>query len=262
MTYVFKRSRIAAAIVLLVTGAIIVMIWVRGQGRELYIPIVGSILMGGIGYLASRLAANILSTMENTRYLGYLHMELDPKKFISHYEGVPERVRGNRVTAYSYLADGYWADGQFAKAIETLRKDHPEDISLMGLQSSKLAAYYLAAGDKAGAKHQLERLQTVVDKTRTSNKALSDNMQESLSIYRQYLTVLNAQAANREWLHQAFTKAQYNIRRLEISQILAMDALRSHDKAEAEKELLYLCEHGGKTFFTAWAKEQQARLSE
>ncbi|MBQ1367435.1 MAG: hypothetical protein IIY45_05015 [Firmicutes bacterium] len=262
MTYVFKRSCIAAAIVLLLTGAIIVLIWYRGQGRELYIPIIGSVLMAGIGYLASRLAANILSTMENTRYLGYLHMELDPKKFLSHYEGIPEKAKGSRITARSYLADGYWADGQFAKAIETLEKDRPDDVSLMGLQSSKLSAYYLAAGDKAGARHQLERLSAVVDKTRTSNKALSNNMQDSLLLYRQYLTVLNQQAANRDYLRQAFSKAQYNIRRLEISQILAMDALRSHDTAEAGKDLQYLTEHGGKTFFTAWAKARLEDFSE
>ena len=56
-----------------------------------------------IGVLAARLLGNVLASMENTRYLGYLHMELDPKKFLEHYREVPGRMKresANRMDAF------------------------------------------------------------------------------------------------------------------------------------------------------------------
>lgn len=258
MTFAFTKSKVAAGIVLALTAVIIVMVWIRGQGGPVYIPIVGSLLMAGIGYFAARLAANVLSSMENTRYLGYLHMELDPEKFIKAYASVPEKIKGDRTAALSYLADGYWAAGRFDEAIATMKKAQPGDVSLLGLHASRLACYALARGDKAEAKHQLARLEAVVDKTRTSNPSLSSNLSETLELYREHLAALNLQSVNSALLKSAFTKAQYNIRRLEIAQVQAMDALRRHDSAEAEERLRYLSEHGGKTFFTKWARRRMA----
>ena len=50
MTYAFTRSKIAAGLVLALTAVIIVLVWIRGASGPVYIPIVASILMGGIGY--------------------------------------------------------------------------------------------------------------------------------------------------------------------------------------------------------------------
>ncbi|MBO6158442.1 MAG: hypothetical protein J6P72_04155 [Firmicutes bacterium] len=257
MTFLFKSSRIAAGIILALTGVIIGMIWLRSGGKALYIPIVGTILMAGIGYFAARLFANIVSSTENTRRLGYLHIDLDPKKFIASYEKIPEKVHGSdQLTLYSYLADGYWADGQFKKAIETLEKTKPDTPALLGLQASKLAPCYLALGDKAAASHQLDRLSAVIEKTKTSNPPLSKNFLESYTIYRQYLAALNAQEVSVDYLKSAFTKAEYTLRRLEIAQILVMDGLRHHNESETAEKLTYLKEHGGKTFFRSWAISQ------
>ena len=261
MTYAFTRSKIAAGLVLALTAVIIVLVWIRGASGPVYIPIVASILMGGIGYFASRLAANVLSSMENTRYLGYLHMELDPEKFLHYYESVPDHVKGDRTAVLSYLADGYWAAGRFDDAIAAMEKQLPEEISLLGLSASRLACYYLAKGDKAEARHQLERLRAVVEKVRTSNPALSSNLGETLALYQQHLNALNLQSVEEDYLKTAFSKAQYNIRRLEITQVLALDALRRHDSAKAKEHHSYLTEHGGKTFYVSWAKEKLEELS-
>lgn len=258
MTFLFKSSRIAAGIILALTAVIIGMIWVRSGGKALYIPIVGTVLMAGIGYFAARLFANIVSSTENTRRLGYLHIDLDPKKFIASYEKLPEKVHGSdQLTLYSYLADGYWADGQFNKAIETLQKTKPDTPALMGLQASKLAPCYLALGDKAAASHQLKRLSAVIENTKTSNPPLSRNFLESYTIYKQYLAVLNEQQVETDYLKNAFTKAEYTLRRLEIAQILVMDALRHHKESAAAEKLTYLKEHGGQTFFKNWALRRE-----
>ena len=101
----------------------------------------------------------------------------------------------------------------------------------------------------------------MVEKVRTSNPALSSNLGETLALYQQHLNALNLQSVEEDYLKTAFSKAQYNIRRLEITQVLALDALRRHDSAKAKEHLSYLTEHGGKTFYVSWAKEKLEELS-
>lgn len=258
MLFAFKRSKIAAGAVLAASVVIVVLIWVRDQGRPVYIPIIASLLMLAIGVVAARLLGNILSNMENTRYLGYLHMELDPQKFLEHYRDVPGRLKPgsrNEMIARSYLADGYWADGQFGKAMETIGElPQTEDAALRGLCLSKLCAYYLAQGEKALASAQMEQLDRVIASCRAGNPKLAANLLESLTLYRQYCNALGNKKVDTAWLERSFPNALYNIRRLELAQVMAMTALRSGDRDEAEKWLNYLKENGGKTFFASWAK--------
>lgn len=258
MLMAFKRSRIGAGMILVVSVVIVVLIWIRDQGRPVYIPVIASLLMLGIGVAAARLLGNILANMENTRYLGYLHMELDPEKFLEHYREVPGRLKpGSRdeLVSRTYLADGYWADGQFGKAVETLGElPASGDFALRGLYLSKLSAYYLAQGDKALAATQLDRLDQVIVSCRAGNPKLAANLSESLTLYRQYWNALGNKKVDTDWLERAFQRAQYNIRRLELAQVMAMAALRSGDRSQAEKQLSYLKENGGKTFFASWAK--------
>ena len=103
MIYAFKRSRAAAALVFAASVLVTVLIWVRDREYPVYIPLIASLLMLTIGVLAARLLGNVLASMENTRYLGYLHMELDPKKFLEHYREVPGRMKresANRMDAF------------------------------------------------------------------------------------------------------------------------------------------------------------------
>lgn len=76
MIQAFKRSRTGSRLVMAAAIVISVVIWFRDRDYPVFIPIIASTLMLGIGYFSSRVVGNLLANMENTRYLGYLHMEL------------------------------------------------------------------------------------------------------------------------------------------------------------------------------------------
>ena len=258
MIRAFRRSRIACGAIMAVSVVIAAAIWFRDRAYPVFVPMIASVLMLGIGYFSARVAGNMLANMENTRYLGYLHMELDPKKFLEHYREVPGRMkRESAMVSRTYLADGYWADGQFEKAVETVGTDLPEtDPALRGLYASKLAAYYLAMENAEAAWKVMAALEEVIEECRMKKADLARNFQESLTLYRQHLNCLTGAAVDTPWLQDAFSAAQYNIRRLEIQKVLAMTALREGNRKEAGQALAYLRKNGGKTDFKCWADRQ------
>ena len=162
MAQAFRRSRIASAVVMILSAVIAVLIWIRDREHPIIVPIIASVLMLAIGWIAARVLGNLLASMENTRYLGYLHMELDPDKFLSCYRTVPGRMKPGSADAAicrSYLADGYAAKGEYAAALETLSEAPPEgNLPLKGLYALGRASNYLSLGDIAGADTALSEL--------------------------------------------------------------------------------------------------------
>ena len=106
--------------------------------------------MLGIGYFSARVAGNLLANMENTRYLGYLHMELDPEKFLACYADIPGRLKPGSQTEAIYrsnLADGYAAAGKYEQALELLEKPIPAgNLALKGLYAANRCGCLLEAG--------------------------------------------------------------------------------------------------------------------
>lgn len=259
MIHAFKRSKIAAAVVMALSAVIAVVIWFRDKDYPFFIPLIASVLMLGIGYFAARVLGNVLSSMENTRYLGYLHMELDPKKFLGHYRDVPGRVKGASSAAIcrSYLADGYAADGDFDAALAALAPDPPvDDLPVRGLFASNRCAYYLGKEDAEQAAASIRQLEEIIDACRLKKADLAKNLTESLTLYKQGLNCISGKTVDIQWLEDAFQRAQYHIRRLEITKILAQTALRDGDAAAAKKHLTYLRKNGGKTYYKRWADQQ------
>lgn len=259
MIRAYRRSRIAACVIVLLSFLVVGLVWYQDRAYPLYIPIIASILTLGLGIVAAKLVGNILANMENTRYLGYLHMELDPKKFIEAYQEIPGRLpKGSYQAAVcsSYLADGYWADGAFSRALETLEGKLPEgNLALEGLYTVKRCACYLAQGDVKQAEQAIRRLDEIVDACRLSKAELAGNLAGSLRIYQNHYRVLTGKFVDVEVLQDSFHHAQYNLRRLEIAKILAQAFLRDGQPQKAEKALAYLRENGGKTFFCIWADD-------
>lgn len=237
---------------------IAVLIWFRDRNHHIIVPIIASALMLGIGYFAARLLGNILAGMENTRYLGYLHMELDPEKFVENYRDVPERMKGSDAAiTRSYLADGYAAGGDYDKAITLLSADPPAgNLPVEGLYASNLAAYYLGKGDTDQAAAAVQQLDEIINVCRVSKPDLARNLTESLTLHRQHLNCLTGKKVDTDWLDAAFQRAQYNIRRLEIAKVQAMYALREGDSKTAKERLTYLRKNSGKTCFKRWADQQ------
>ena len=254
MIYGFRRSRWAAAGVMLLSIAITVALWLRPR-QTVLVPLIASILMLALGAVAARLVGNILAGMENTRYLGYLHMELDPEKFLACYAPVPKRMKGQgALIAKAYLADGYWAAGDYDEAWQLLQGELPTP-ALRGLYCAKRAACALAMGNTQLANDALQELSGVIDGCRLERPELAANLETELTIYRQHLACLEGKPVDTAWLEDAFAAAQYNIRRLEIQKVLALAALNAGEKTAAQKALGYLRKQGGKTAFKRWADQ-------
>ena len=255
----FRRSKIVAAVILVVSLVLIVLIWRRDRGMPVIVPIVASAITLGLGIIAGRLFGGIFANMENTRYLGYLHMELDPEKFISVYKNVQDKVRpanGEQAAiCRCYLADGYWASGDFSTALRVLGEKPEKSDGVIGLYEIKRATNLLAAGDFEEAGKSLEELREAVRKTRGKKPALSANLRDNLEFLEQYRNVLNGGETNKAWLEESFGRVQYNLRRLEIAYLLALIAVKNGDRKEAAQRLSYMKEQGGKTIFPRLADE-------
>lgn len=256
----FKRARLAAGAVMGLSVVIAIAIWFRDTGHPFYVPLIGSVLMLAIGYFSSRVLGNLVSSGQNTHLLGYLHMELDPGKFLENYRDIPGKMdpaSSSAAICRSYLADGYAAAGDFAAALKTLEEGpDPAEISVRGLYASSRCAYCLGLEDAAGAKEAMEALDDIINGCRLKNPALANNLLSSLTLYRQNYNCLVGKPADTAWLEDAFQRAQYNIRRLEIAKVQAMAALQAGDKAQAKKHLTYLRQNSGKTYYKAWADRQ------
>lgn len=260
MTQAFKRARLAFITVMLLSVGIAVAIWFRDTGHPFFVPLIGSVLMLGIGYFSGRVLANLVASTENTKFLGYLHMELDPEKFLKVYEHIPAGAKSgtsSEAVLRSYLASGYAAAGSYDRALEVLAQDPPaEDLSVQGLFAMDRAAYLLGKGDADGAEKQLQRLEEIIDATRAKKPELAANLTASMKLHKQHLNCLRGKAVDTEWLEEAIPRTQYNIRRLELTKVLAMTALRDGDAEAAKKHLTFLRREGGKTVFKKWADKQ------
>lgn len=259
MIYAFKRGRAGFCIVMGISVLISVLIWIRDRNYPVFVPMIATALMLALGVVAGRLLGNVLASSENTRCLGFLHMELDPKKFIACYREIPDKVRGENTAAIcrSYLADGYGADGNYDEAISVLSIAPPADnLPVQGLYAANLTGFYLAKSDLEGAQRWMDRLEEIIDACRLNKAELADNLTDMLRLHRHHMNCLAGERVDTESLEIAFNRAQYNLRRLEIKKILAMTAIRDKDEAAKKEHLSYLRKNGGLTVYKRWADKQ------
>jgi hypothetical protein len=258
MIHAFKKSRIGFFGVMVLSASIAVIVWFRDKDYPILIPIIASSLTLAIGYIAARILGNILAASENTRYLGYLHMELDPQKFITKYKDIPGQMKGNSNIAISrsYLADGYAAAGDYKTAVSLLTDPPADNLAVQGLYAANLAGFYLAMKNTDAAASSLERLEGIIDACRANKFDLAKNLTEMLHMHNHHMSCLTGKSVDIDSLETAFTRAQYNLRRLEIKKILAMTAIRDGDEKSKIEHLTYLRKNGGLTIYKKWADNQ------
>lgn len=97
----FRRSRIVMGVTLALTVALTVFVWMRNRGRAVYIPVLASVLLLGIGCTAARLLGNITASVACTGMLGILHMDLDPEAFLEQFLPVARRIPGESGMVWS-----------------------------------------------------------------------------------------------------------------------------------------------------------------
>lgn len=270
----FWQSRLTACGIFALTAGMAVYVWVRdlGAGMPVYIPLLASVLLLALGYAAGRLAGNLTASHLNAKALALLHVQLDPAAFLASYAAVPGRLRGaQHAIASAYLADGYAAAGEYDKAVATLCPDFAgksltgtrgEELSLKGLYYNNLAAYELGREDPRAAGAALDELEKVIGQSRQDKPAFADNMANNLRLYRSWQACLEGRKAESEWLAAELPKATYNLRRLEILRVLAMDALRRDRLGRAREYLEEMQSKAGKTCYRTWAEEALNNLPE
>ena len=259
----FRKSRLAFWSIICLGVLLSVLLWIRDRNYPIYIPIIASTLALLIGFFAACVVRNLVANSLTTQYLGYLHMDLDPDKFIDAFGPVPSRLtKGSRdcAVAHAYLADGYGAKGDFATALSLLEKGfHKADLSdtaLHGLYLSSKGVYQSAMGDLVQAQETATSLRQLIDGCWRSKNALARNLQDSWLLLDADIALQEDRLPDKKALEELYGRCAYNLRRFEIDRLLTLRALAVGDKVEAKKHLELLKKHGGKTRYTAWAEEK------
>ena len=97
----YTKAKVAYISVWALVAILILFIWVRDKSSTPS-SLISTLLALAMGFFTSRLLENLVSSTETTRNLGYLHMELDPEKFIASYSPVPQKTRKGKDRMISY----------------------------------------------------------------------------------------------------------------------------------------------------------------
>lgn len=260
----FWQSRLAASVIAVLSVVVAAAVWVRDREYPVYVPVLASAMTLAIGLIAARLLGSVIANLQNTKALGLLHVELDPRRFTAVYEKVPPRLKKNSksyVLACAYLADGYAAAGEFDQAERALcppeEGGYTNDAALKALYYNNRCAYALGAGRTEAAEAAMDALARTLDDARLENPGLADNMGRSLQLHRNHLAAIRKEDVERTWLSAQMRQAPYRLRRLETAKVLLLDALNREDKDSAREYRDILKAEGGNTHYRAWAEQTE-----
>ena len=257
----YKKSKAAYVCVWCLVLLLIVFIWLR-NGNSLFPSVISTLIAILLGFFTSRLLENIISNTETTKRLGYLHMEMDPKKFISSYIDVPENTKGDKEKkiSYAYLSSGYEAAGDFDRALETLEKGNINGSdSLDTLYLSQKCRCLIEKGILDEAEDVLKELEKRIDSI-TGNQSLKDNQRQVQYVLSEMLRAKKGETIDKEYLEGRLKSTQYRIGRLEIYYTIAMHYRNKENKKKEMETLSIIREEGGNTWFRKWAEERLAEI--
>lgn len=257
----YKKSKAAYVCVWCLVLLLIVFIWLR-NGNSLFPSVISTLIAILLGFFTSRLLENIISNTETTKRLGYLHMEMDPKKFISSYKDVPENTKGDKEKkiSYAYLSSGYEEAGDFDRALEVLEKGNIKGSdSLDTLYLSQKCRCLIEKGDLQKADEVLDELEKRIDSV-SDNQNLKDNQRQVQYVLSEMLRAKKGETIDKEYLEGRLKSTQYRIGRLEIYYTIAMHYRNKENKKKEMETLSIIREEGGNTWFRKWAEERLAEI--
>lgn len=253
----YKKAKAAYILVWVLALLLIFFIWMR-NGTNLMPSIISTLLSLAMGFFVSRLLENIITNTETTKRLGYLHMELDPDKFISSYSWVPEKTKGEkeRMISYAYLSFGYEAKGDFKEALKTLEEGKIGGSDSMDtLYLSSKCRYLLEDGKIDESRETLNQLEKRIDDIK-DNQGLKDNQRQVQYVLSERLDVVQGGGVDLEYLQSRLKETQYKIGRLEILSAIALYYKNTGKKKKEIETLNMIKEEGGDTWYTKWAEER------
>ena len=257
----YKKSKAAYICVWCLVLLLIVFIWLRNKSA--FLPsVISTIIAILLGFFTSRLSENIISNTETTKRLGYLHMEMDPEKFISSYIDIPKKTTGDKekMISYAYLSSGYEAAGDFDRALETLEKGNINGSdSLDTLYLSQKCRCLIEKGILDEAEDVLKELEKRIDSI-TGNQSLKNNQRQVQYVLSEMLRAKKGETIDKEYLEGRLKSTQYRIGRLEIYYTIAMHYRNKENKKKEMETLSIIREEGGNTWFRKWAEERLAEI--
>ena len=217
----FRRSRIVMGVTLALTVAPDGFCVDAKPGGAVYIPVLASVLLLGIGCTAARLLGNITASVACTGMLGILHMDLDPEAFLEQFLPVARRIPGESGTVWSA---GFIFPTAISRRAAMLRQSLCWGSSRPllygcprgGVWYADLARAELALGENAD--EAMEGLRGIIALS-GGKAALRKNLQESLSLLEARRDAAAGQPVDREQLEEQLNRAGHKLRSLELLQV-------------------------------------------
>lgn len=260
MLFGFRKSRVVAALIVLLMGAFIAAVWIFNRSVW-YWPCLATLAAIALGYSMANSIGRVVANTENSKAVNILHESLDPDAFIRAYGEVPKRMpKGSRDRALctAYLADGYAMKGDFKRAEELLNEGFEGigagDVTLRSLYCNELCSYCLASGDLDRAEESCRELHGIIDGCGRSNPELVRNLAGPVEILDAELAVERGEPINVDYWEKKAKNSSYRLHRLSIEKMLAKYAIRTGDGALKDRTLLKLSRDAGKTYLSRWAR--------
>lgn len=124
----------------------------------------------------------------------------------------------------------------------------------MGAYYSALIRGELGLGDLENAEKHLAVLDRLT--VQAPGKELTAHLRENHRLYTALLAVLKGETIDASALKQDFEKTEYEMRRLELLKIFALNDKNRHAVNSEKDHLTKLTERGGKTVYAAYAKDR------
>ena len=266
----FRGSRLLMAVGCLLSAGLGAYLLLGRPQLPLWINGLSAILAVALGIVLFRLAANITASNANTKILGILHVQMDPEKFLKKYEKIPETLKPgtvNHAVTTIYLADGYAAKGDYDAAERLVDAGALDGVNeklnaaISAIRMNARVDYALLRGDSAKGARLLSEFRQVLAKAAEVNPSLAANMKDSVTLYAQWLQVMDGAPTGENFLRDMLGRTPVLLQRLEILWVLAKSLLLRGDNAAAREQLEAIASQGGKTHFTADAEAALRGLS-
>lgn len=210
------------------------------------------------GVVIGRIAAGFWANGRLHKLQSLLYVQVEPEKFLETFAPIVAQTPKNTIAYVDgcvKLAYAHEALGQFDKAMACLAPLEPEKLKNhtlggMAITCNQKMRLLLLQGNVQEAAECLTSLRAIADTAVERAPALGRNTQECVRLYENWLSVLNKQPADEDYLAEEVRLSKNRIHMSEIQLVLAQAAANRTDP-EQSRQLLVDARISGNGLYSA-----------